>query len=45
MVTVTREIQPDPANAGVYDRLFERYKATYPQLKDLMHEVAADQED
>ncbi len=44
MVTVAREIEPNLDNAGVYDTLFERYRATYPQLRDLMHQVAADQE-
>ena len=43
MVQVTREIEPNPDNAEVYDRMFRRYVATYPQLRDLMHEVAAEQ--
>ena len=43
MVQVTREIQPNPNNAEVYDRMFRRYVATYPQLRELMHEVAAEQ--
>ncbi len=45
MVTVTREIEPNLDNAEVYDKLFRRYVATYPQLRELMHQVAADQED
>jgi FGGY-family pentulose kinase len=45
MVTVTREMRPNLDNAELYDRLFERYVATYPQLRDLMHQAAEDQED
>lgn len=38
MVKVSRQIQPDPSLKGVYDDLFGRYLATYPALKDLMHQ-------
>ncbi|MFO8078990.1 MAG: FGGY-family carbohydrate kinase [Armatimonadota bacterium] len=40
MVRVTREIEPNDLWADTYDELFERYVATYPRLKDLMHEAA-----
>jgi len=40
MVTIKREILPDPARRETYDWLFDKYVRTYPQLKDLMHEVA-----
>ncbi len=40
MVRVTREIEPNDLWADTYDQLFERYVATYPQLRDLMHEAA-----
>ncbi len=43
MVHVTREITPNAQVAPTYDALFERYVATYRRLKDLMHEVAADE--
>ncbi|MCD6361856.1 MAG: hypothetical protein J7M38_13450 [Armatimonadetes bacterium] len=43
MVQVTREIEPDEANAEIYDRMYDRYVATYPALRDLMHEVAKEQ--
>ncbi len=46
MVKVTREIEPNDLWADTYDELFERYVATYPRLKDLMHASAeaADQD-
>jgi len=40
MVAVTRQIDPNPNNAEVYDTLFDRYVRTYPCLVDLMHESA-----
>ncbi|MFP4250621.1 MAG: FGGY-family carbohydrate kinase, partial [Armatimonadota bacterium] len=40
MVRVTREIEPNDLWADTYDELFERYVATYPRLKDLMHAAA-----
>lgn len=43
MVTVTRQIDPNPNNAEVYDTLFDRYVRTYPCLVDLMHESAGDE--
>jgi sugar (pentulose or hexulose) kinase len=42
MVRVTREIEPNDLWAATYDELFERYVATYPQLRDLMHEAVED---
>ena len=44
MVRVSREVTPNAANTPVYDALFRRYVETYPRLKDLMHEVASEQE-
>ncbi len=44
MVQVRAEIRPDPAKAEVYDRMFARYLETYPRLRDLMHQVAAEQQ-
>jgi len=40
MVKVTREIEPNDLWRDTYDALFERYVATYPRLKDLMHAAA-----
>ncbi|MGD9495880.1 MAG: ribulokinase [Armatimonadota bacterium] len=40
MVTVTREIEPNDLWASTYDALFKRYLATYPRLRELMHEAA-----
>ncbi|MEN6644493.1 MAG: FGGY-family carbohydrate kinase [Armatimonadia bacterium] len=37
MVKVTREVLPDPRLKDHYDAQFEKYVATYPALKDLMH--------
>jgi FGGY-family pentulose kinase len=37
MVHVSREITPNAGLKGAYDEMFERYLATYPALKDLMH--------
>ncbi len=45
MVRVAREIEPNELWADTYDRLFERYVATYPRLKDLMHEAAREAEE
>ncbi|MFO7946117.1 MAG: FGGY-family carbohydrate kinase [Armatimonadota bacterium] len=43
MVTVTRQIDPDPDTFDTYDALFDRYLQTYPALADLMHESAREQ--
>jgi len=40
MVTVTERIEPNPANRETYDFYFDKYVRTYPQLRDLWHEVA-----
>lgn len=37
-------IEPNPANAERYDRLFEVYSALYPATKELVHTLAAVQE-
>ncbi len=34
MVSIEREVEPDPRNAGVYDDLFARYRALYHRLND-----------
>jgi ribulose kinase len=41
MVKVSREVLPNPELKPVYDGLFEKYIATYPALKDLMHGCTA----
>ena len=41
MVHVTRKVEPNPANAEVYDFYFDKYLRAYPALRDLMHETAA----
>jgi FGGY-family pentulose kinase len=40
MVTIERQIDPDPARHSFYRDLYHHYIATYPALRDLMHEVA-----
>ncbi len=40
MVTVAEQIDPDPDQREAYDFHFDKYVRTYPQMKDLMHEVA-----
>lgn len=40
MVRVSREVTPNPLWRETYDELFARYVATYPRLRDLMHEAA-----
>lgn len=40
MVKIKTEVEPDPANKEVYDFYFQKYVASYPGLKDLMHEVS-----
>jgi ribulose kinase len=42
MVSFERQIDPNPAHHAVYNDLFGHYVATYPALRDLMHEVARD---
>lgn len=37
-------IEPNPANAERYDRLFEVYSALYPATKELVHTLSAVQE-
>jgi FGGY-family pentulose kinase len=37
MVRMAEVIEPGPANRGVYDELYGRYKATYPALRDLFY--------
>ncbi len=43
MVSIARQIDPNPANHGVYRDLYSHYIATYPALRDLMHEVAREE--
>jgi ribulose kinase len=40
MVRVETKVEPDPSMKEVYDFYFQKYVASYPQLKDLMHEVS-----
>jgi sugar (pentulose or hexulose) kinase len=35
MVQLLEAVSPDPAVAETYDRLFERYVALYPRIRDL----------
>lgn len=39
MIKVTTQIVPNKNNKEVYDFYFDKYKRTYENLKDLMHEV------
>ncbi len=39
MVQISKKIEPNPDNQKAYDFYFDKYKRTYPGLKDLMHEV------
>jgi FGGY-family pentulose kinase len=40
MVHITDQIDPDPDQREVYDFYFDKYVRTYGCMKDLMHEVA-----
>ncbi|MBD0252999.1 MAG: xylulose kinase [Rubrobacter sp.] len=40
MVHVTNSIEPDPAMHEEYKFYVDKYAQTYPQMKDLMHEVS-----
>jgi ribulose kinase len=40
MVRIVRQIDPDPQHHSAYGDLYRHYLATYPALRDLMHEVA-----
>ncbi len=39
MVRVSRKVEPDPEAHQAYAFYVDKYIATYPQLKDLMHEM------
>jgi FGGY-family pentulose kinase len=39
MVRPAAVLEPEPANRGVYDELYGRYRATYPALVGLFHGV------
>lgn len=39
MVKIKKRIEPDPEKRGVYKYYADKYIATYPQLKDLMHDM------
>ena len=41
MVEISSVVDPWPENKRVYDECYQRYLATYPALKALMHESAA----
>jgi ribulose kinase len=43
MVHLVRQIDPNPENHSVYLDLYRHYLATYPALRDLMHEVAREE--
>jgi len=38
-VKIREKIEPDPANTERYRYYVDKYIATYPPLKDLMHEM------
>ncbi|NUP99868.1 MAG: hypothetical protein HUU35_08435 [Armatimonadetes bacterium] len=40
MVHITRKIEPNPAQAEVYDFMYRRYTDLYPALRDTMHDLA-----
>lgn len=40
MVTISREVLPDPDKRQLYDFLFDKYVRTYPALKEIMHALA-----
>ncbi|MBC7287249.1 MAG: hypothetical protein H5T86_04215, partial [Armatimonadetes bacterium] len=40
MVTIKREVAPNPDHQPVYDALFGKYIDAYPALKDIMHHLA-----
>jgi sugar (pentulose or hexulose) kinase len=40
MVRVETSIEPDPSRRELYDFYFEKYVASYPGLKGLMHQVS-----
>ena len=39
MVKVKKRIEPDPEKRDVYKYYADKYIATYPRLKDLMHDM------
>lgn len=39
MVQITDKIEPNAENHALYNYYFEKYVATYPRLKDLMHDM------
>ena len=41
MTGTSRSFEPDEANVGTYDRLYEVYRGIYPALRDLFGELAA----
>jgi FGGY-family pentulose kinase len=43
MVHLVRQIDPNPEHHSVYLDLYRHYLATYPALRDLMHEVAREE--
>jgi ribulokinase len=40
MVEVVDTYRPDPANHAAYSTLFQLYKQTFPQMRELMHQMA-----
>ncbi len=39
MVAFEGEYQPDPANYDAYHFYFDKYRQTYQQLRDIMHDI------
>jgi hypothetical protein len=40
MVSVTKQIEPNGALRDTYDFYYDKYVRTYPQMKELLHQVA-----
>jgi hypothetical protein len=40
MVRIETRVEPDPSMKEVYDFYFQKYVASYPGLKELMHQVS-----
>ena len=40
MVQIAGVVEPNAAHRRAYDEQYARYRATYPALRELMHELA-----
>jgi sugar (pentulose or hexulose) kinase len=41
MVKMAAVVEPDEKSKSTYDYYYAKYKATYPALRDLMHDLTA----